>query len=211
MFQGDSITDAGRDRDTTAPNVPQGLGEGYVRDAAAMLWKKHDPQALHIYNRGISGDRITHLHKRWKRDCLTHRPTVVSILVGVNDVWHGFSDDPAGGVSLEAHQSFYRQLLDITIKALPDVRLVIGQPFAMPAGPVLTLPIQVELQRRDPVIRYIAKDFGAVFVPYQEVFDAAMKSGTAPDALAGDGVHPTQLGHQLMAQAWCDAVGIEPA
>ena len=49
---------------------------------------------------------------------------------------------------------------------------------------------------------------GAIWVPFQEMFDQAVAAGTEPAYWAGDGVHPTHAGHALMAEAWRKAAGI---
>ena len=206
LFQGDSITDCGRHRQADEPNDPAGLGAGYAHYAAAMLLADHNPVTLRAFNRGVGGDRIPDLIARWQRDALDLKPTVVSILVGINDIWHGLSGDPSRGVNREDFEAQYRQLLTDTAETLPGVRFVIGEPFLTPTGYATMLPMDDELTARRATIRGIADDHGAVFVPYQSVFDAAMDRGVPAEHLAFDGVHPTMAGHMLMARAWYDAV-----
>ena len=90
LFQGDSITDAGRNRDADTANIPSGLGSGYVNLIAAQLLRQHPEDNLQIYNRGISGNRIVDLYARWKVDAINLKPDLISVLIGVNDTWHEF-------------------------------------------------------------------------------------------------------------------------
>ncbi|MEM8494657.1 MAG: SGNH/GDSL hydrolase family protein [Planctomycetota bacterium] len=214
LFQGDSITDAGRDRGVTEPNDPAGLGQGYARDATAMLLAEHGPDAVRCLNRGIGGDRIHELAARWDADCLALKPTVLSLLIGVNDVWHGLGDDPSRGVSAKMFAAELRRLLSDAKEKLGGdggLRLIVlAEPFVLPCGAGATLPFEPELSARRALVREIAEGLRAngpvVFVAYQEAFNAAMDRGIAPEHLAGDGVHPTLAGHMLMAEAWMDAV-----
>ncbi len=210
LFQGDSITDAGRDRAATAPNVPAGLGHGYARDVAAMLLADHGPDALRTVNRGIGGNRIHELASRWDADCLALRPTVLSVLIGVNDVWHGLTD-PTRGVPQKVFAAELRRLLSDARAKLPGLRtIVLCEPFVLPCGPGASLPFEPEMSQRRALVREIAESLSAEgpvrFVAFQELFSAAMDRGIAPEHLADDGVHPTMAGHMLMARAWVDAV-----
>lgn len=204
LFQGDSITDCDRDRSVTVPNAAAGFGSGY----AALLWGQLSarPEAAdwRFYNRGISGNRIVDLLARWKPDALHLEPDLISILVGVNDTWH--ERMRRNGVSVARYGQLYRMLLEDTRAARPACQLVLAEPFAFALGPVQEswLP---EVRERGAIVRELAREFGAVFVPYQQMFDAAAQQH-APAELLPDGVHPTPLAHQLMAAEWRRAVGL---
>ncbi|HRE04941.1 MAG TPA: SGNH/GDSL hydrolase family protein [Opitutaceae bacterium] len=201
LFQGDSITDCSRDRTRNGPNDPAALGAGYVGRIAGDLLALRPGAGWKFYNRGISGDRSVDLLGRWRRDTLALQPDVVSILVGVNDTWH---EHLAGnGIDVPRYAAFYRMLLADTQQARPGVRLILGEPFALPGGEFKDTWMD-ELHHRADAVRELAKEFGAAFVPYQGMFDAARKRYSATE-LAADGVHPSPLGHQLMAQAWREA------
>lgn len=199
LFQGDSITDCGRARDTTEPNA--GLGSGYPLLAASRLLCEKAGDGLKIFNRGISGNRIVDLYARWKVDGLNLNPDVISILVGVNDTWHEFGGN--NGVEIPRFEQFYRMLLDWTLHVRPGVKLVICEPFVYVCGAVSQDWVPEINQRRD-IARKMAKEFNAIFIPYQEIFIDALKRAPAPYWLA-DGVHPTYAGHHLMAEAWLKA------
>lgn len=199
LFQGDSITDCGRAREATGPNI--GLGSGYPLMAAAHLLCSKADEGLKFFNRGISGNRIVDLYARWKIDGLNLNPEVISILIGVNDTWHGFGSN--NGVEVPRFEQVYRMLLQWTVQARPGVKLVLGEPFVFVCGAVAKDWVPEINQRRD-VVRKMADEFDAVLIPYQEIFDAALKRAPAEYWL-GDGVHPTPAGHHLMAEAWLKA------
>ncbi|RXK53476.1 hypothetical protein ESB00_17440 [Oleiharenicola lentus] len=204
LFQGDSITDAGRDRNRPAPNDAAGLGAGYVTRIAGVLLGRHPRAGWRLVNRGVSGDRVVDLLARWPRDTLHLQPDLVSVLVGVNDTWHAYNHH--NGVSVARYEEIYRLLLRDVRAARPQCRLVLGEPFALPGGE-FAAEWMPELRERSVVVRRLAQEFGAAFVAYQTCFDAALAEYTAAE-LAPDGVHPSPLGHELMAQAWLAAVGI---
>lgn len=199
LFQGDSITDCSRRRDQPedAPD-PAVLGSGYACYAAASLLADFPEKQLRILNRGISGNRIVDLYARWKEETLNLQPNLLSILIGVNDTWHGFSRN--AGVEVPRFERLYRLLLQETRAALPKVQLVICEPFVLPCG-VVTSDWQADMKARRTVVRQLAREFKAVFVEFQRLFDQAIKHAP-PAHWAYDGVHPTPAGHMLMAREW---------
>lgn len=207
LFQGDSITDANRQRDdacSAQANCPPALGVGYAGIIAGQLLLDHPERGLHCFNRGISGNRVTDLYARWRRDALLLKPDIISILIGINDIWHGFSRDD--GVSPQRFADIYRIVLEDTVAALPACRLVLGQPFALPIGAV-TPEWAEPVRRYGAIVAELATAFNAVLVPYPEAFTAALQSAPA-EHWTTDGVHPTAAGHALMAQCWCQATGL---
>ncbi len=203
LFQGDSITDAGRSRkDADTANSRAALGKGYAWLAAAGLLVDERASDLRIYNRGISGHKVFQLAKRWQRDCLDLRPDVVSILIGVNDIWHTKNGKYDGTVAI--YERDYNQLLTRTRTDLPDVRLVVCEPFVLRCGAVDESWFPEFDDYRAAALR-VAQNHGATFVPFQAVFDRAIEFAE-PEHWAKDGVHPSQAGAALMAQAWLDAV-----
>ena len=111
LFQGDSITDYGRDRNVDAASpANQGLGSSHAMLIAAHLLAEYPERNLQFYNRGFCGDTILRLAARWKTDTLDLHPDYLSILIGANDTWGRFRGD--GGVDLPLYESVYRELLD---------------------------------------------------------------------------------------------------
>ncbi|HJH06028.1 MAG TPA: SGNH/GDSL hydrolase family protein [Victivallis vadensis] len=202
VFQGDSVTDCGRSRETDQPNC--GLGGGYPGLIAARLLADHLDKELNVYNRGISGNRVVDLYARWKCDTLNLNPAVLSILIGVNDSWHEYSN--RNGVEVPRYAQFYRMLLDWTLEKLPETKLVLCEPFVLEFG-FITPEWVAEMKERQEVVRGLAAEYSAVFVPLQQMLIEAAKKAGAPEKILGDGVHPTLLGHQLIADAWLKAAG----
>jgi lysophospholipase L1-like esterase len=203
LFQGDSITDSGRDRRRqNAPNDAGALGDGYVLLTASQLLAEHPGEGLKVFNRGISGNKVFQLAQRWDADCIAVKPDLLSILIGVNDIWHRLNGQYDGTV--EVYETDYRALLERTLVALPQVKLVICEPFVLRCGAVNAKWFP-DFDGYRAVARKLAGEYSAVFVPFQSVFDKAARK-VSPNYWAGDGVHPTIAGAYLMAQAWLKAV-----
>ncbi|MDE1152222.1 MAG: GDSL-type esterase/lipase family protein [Micavibrio sp.] len=128
LFQGDSITDWGRDHNKNIPNDTGTLGTGYVLITTAQLLLKYPANNLLIYNKGI-WHKVYQLAERWDTDALNIKPTILSIHIGVNDFWHTLTNGYTG--TIENYITDYHALLDRTKKALPNVKLVICEPFAV--------------------------------------------------------------------------------
>ena len=203
LFQGDSITDAGREKEKQLANSPGSFGSGYAFLAAASILNENASQAPTIYNRGISGNKVYQLAERWQKDCLDLKPQVLSILIGVNDFWHKLNGKYDGTV--EIYETDLRKLLEQTKKALPEVKLVICEPFVVLDGSAVDEKWFPEFDRYRSSAKKVAQEFEAVFIPFQSIFDEAQKH--APGRYwTGDGVHPSMAGAALMAQAWMKAV-----
>ena len=166
LFQGDSITDAGRqNRQQPNPNEQASMGNGYASIAAAALLTSRPELNLSIYNRGISGNKVHQLAARWQKECLDYQPDVLSILIGVNDIWHGLNGRYDGTV--QTYEDDYRSLIQRTRKALPRVQLVICEPFVLRCGAVNDKWFP-EFDRYRESARKIASESGAFFVPFPE-------------------------------------------
>lgn len=203
LFQGDSITDAGRNKEDASFNTARNLGTGYAMLTAAGLMEKYAALNLKIYNKGISGNKVFQLAERWDKDCLDIKPNVLSILIGVNDIWHKLNGQYNG--TPEIYRKDYIALLERTKKALPDVKLVICEPYAVKGVKAVDDKWYPEFFEYQKAAREIAAQFGAVFVPFQSIYDEAQKQ--APGVYwTGDGVHASLAGAQLMASAWMKAV-----
>lgn len=203
LFQGDSITDASRKKDDNNFNNPTSLGSGYVLHTAAEILLNDASKEIKIYNKGISGNKVYQLADRWENDCLNIKPNVLSILIGVNDYWHKHDGKYNG--TIEVYENDFRALLNKTKTIMPDVKLIIGEPFALKGIKAVDDSWYPDFDAYRTVAKKIATEFNAVFIPYQKVFDEAVK--TAPgNYWTADGVHPTLAGAKLMAQAWLKAV-----
>lgn len=197
LFQGDSITDAGRSRENDAD-----LGRGYPQMVAAWFSALYPAHKVRFLNRGISGNRAKDLRTRWQADCLDLAPTWVSILIGINDTWRRYdSDDPT---SADVYEDNFRAILEQTRDTL-NANIVILEPFVLPTPPDRAT-WRVDLDPKIAVARKLAREFDALFVPLDGPFAAAATQREMNFWLA-DGVHPTPAGHALIAQAWLRAVG----
>ena len=204
LFQGDSITDAGRNKKQELANNAWSFGVGYANHIGSWLLEEMPAKDLTIYNRGISGNKVFQLAGRWEKDCLDLKPNVLSILIGVNDYWHKRNNNYDG--TPEVYENDLRALISRTKEAVPDLKLVICQPF------ILTGTSAVDESWVEPFSAYqasakkLSDEFGAIWVPFQEAFDRAIELAE-PTYWAADGVHPSMAGAQLMAKTWLEALG----
>lgn len=209
VFQGDSITDAGRNREH--PDSTTGMGCGYPLLLKARLNYDH-PGCYECMNLGVSGDRVVDVYARIKKDLIGLAPDYLSLLIGVNDVWHELSDRP-NGVSADKFERVYDWLIGEVKEALPKIRILILEPFVLPASATVSdaqperwesfsreVPLRAEAAKR------IAEKHGARFVPLQAKFDEMAKL-MPPSYWLRDGVHPTEAGHELIAREWIKAFG----
>ncbi len=203
LFQGDSITDAGRDREKELPNVARSFGLGYAFLAASNLLNQLPDRNLTLYNRGISGNKVFQLANRWQKDCLDLKPDVLSILIGVNDYWHKRNSQYDG--TLEVYENDYRKLLGLTKEKLPGCKLVLCEPFYVVNTSAVDETWSAPMKEYQAAAKKLAKEFDALWVPFQKVFEEAVKHAPAT-YWTGDGVHPAMPGAQLMAEAWLRVV-----
>lgn len=203
LFQGDSITDANRDRGLYQKHF---IGQSYVFLIASRLANDHADKNPVFVNRGISGNRVSDLYARWNEDAFSLNPDVISILIGVNDAWRTMSEEPSGVT--DRFERAYRHLLEETKEVLPDTRLILCEPFVLKG--VATEAKWEEWQKLvgkyQTIVRELAEEFGAVFVPLQDAFDEAAKRAE-PAYWLYDGVHPSAAGHDLIARRWLEVAG----
>lgn len=205
LFQGDSITDFGRERGTQDPNC--GLGSGYVDLLAARLCC--DDPDIRIFNRGISGNRIGDMYARWEEDTMSLDFDILSIFNGINDI--GFGIRLGTGASTEEFAFMYDHLLSLTLARKPKTALVLCQPFVLPVDrdwPPYGNDIfrnfdlwHAQVVERGEVVRQMAEKYHAVFVPLREEMEKALEHAPASHWSA-DAVHPTPAGHELIARCW---------
>lgn len=198
LFQGDSITDSGRNRAATEPNSAAALGTGYPLLVASAALAAHPDRSLRFYNRGISGNKVPDLQQRWAVDTLDLQPDVPSILIGVNDFWHKLGGGYSGTV--QDYEDLYSELLAQTRRALPRMRLIVLEPFVLRCGAVDDRWFP-EFDARRAAAARVAAQARATFVPLQAVFDERARA-VPPQYWAADGVHPTPAGHAVIAERW---------
>ena len=204
LFQGDSITDCGRDREDF-----YGLGRGYAAMIETALGVDC-PDEYEYINRGVSGDRVVDVYARIKRDFINLAPDYASIYVGVNDTWHEM--DLKNGVETEKFEKIYAMLIDEVQAACPQTKLILIAPYVL-EGPATCnteeRPDRLEWFRQDvaekaAVTKKLAEKYNLPLIELQPAFDEA--SAKAPAGYwTGDGVHPTAHGHELIKRLWLDA------
>lgn len=197
VFFGDSITEMGRSYNVDGQAFCYGVG--FVNSVSCAL-KYENPEKYEIINRGISGNRIVDLYARIKADVWNHNPDIISILVGVNDVWHEVSHQ--NGVDIERFEKFYRMLIEDTRKRLPSVKFILCEPFVL-RGVATEERYEefLEVKKYAAVVEKLANEYGIPFVALQDKFDEAAKKHGAGHYLY-DGVHPDIAGGKLIADEW---------
>ena len=202
LFIGDSITDEGRIR-----SDQMDLGKGYPLLVASYLWNKYPAHDLTILNRGVGGDQVLNLKSRWEEDCLDLNPDIVSILVGINDIWwHIDDEDLLNEEALNKFEEDYRWLLK-TLAQRTDARVVIMEPYVLPY-PKSRLTWRKHLDPRIQIIRRLAKDYHATYVPLDGILNAKGIAHDYQTYTGDDGVHPTVAGHAAIAEAWIEYVDV---
>lgn len=199
LFQGDSVTDAGRAYDQW-----HDLGRGYPLFISGMFAALYPNVDVEFLNRGISGNRTKDLKVRWTEDCIDIAPTVVSILIGINDCWRRY--DRKDPTSVEDFRDNYRSILDRTRSEL-EAKIILCEPFVLPTPPDRH-EWREDLDPKIQVVRDLAREYDALLVPLDGIFAQASTYRDC-EVWAADGVHPSPQGHGLIARSWLEAVGVE--
>lgn len=204
LFQGDSITECGRSIENFSK-----MGDGYPLLVKAHLGYEY-PGKYEFQNRGISGNRIVDVYARIKADITNLKPDYMSILIGVNDVWHEL--DRQNGVDEEKFEAIYSMLIEEIKQDLPDIKIMIMEPFCLRASatdnteenPERWNYFRTEVEKRAKKAKLIAEKYNLVFVPLQNKFDEVSKESENAYWLV-DGAHPTTMGHELIKREWLKA------
>ncbi len=199
LFQGDSITDAGCSREDN-----YWVGTGYPILVKASLGFE-SPQKYEFFNRGISGNRIVDVYARIKSDIINLKPDVMSLLIGVNDVWHELYESP-NGVDADKFYKIYAMLIEEVKEALPDIKIMIMEPFVLKATETEQHweYFDTEVKKRAQMAKKIADTYNLPFIPLQAGFDKLATTAPAEYWLK-DGVHPSYMGHEYIKGEWIKA------
>lgn len=201
LFIGDSITDAGRDYD-----VYYDLGNGYVHMAGSLILGRYADLQLEVLNRGINGHKLQDLAERWQKDCLELKPDILSVMIGINDIWHHRSaGQPIDGAYLANFKETYSRLLTQARQENPDLQIVLLQPFLLPL-PSDHLEWEQELQPMTEILEAVAVEFKAQYIPLHDHFKRLVQTSAAEHFTIEDGVHPTRVGHGVIADQWLELV-----
>ncbi len=196
VFIGDSITDCDR-RGAAAP-----YGDGYVDLVRSLVTARHPELGLSWVNRGVGGDTVRDLAARWDVDAIGTAPDWLSVMIGINDVWHAFGSRPALAVPLDEYATTLRTLLERAVKDT-GCRIVVAEPYII--EPDRDEPQRAATDRYRRAAREIGAEFDAVVVPTQEAFDEVLRV-SAPADWADDRIHPNRPGHAVIAQAFLRAL-----
>ncbi|MCW3113533.1 MAG: hypothetical protein JWR18_1929 [Segetibacter sp.] len=198
LFQGDSITDGNRTRNNDWNHV---MGHGYQFIIASKLWYDFPKKGFHFYNRGISGNKVTDLASRWQKDTIELKPDLLSILIGVNDTSAFINGNKE--FTAEQYETGYNALLQETKKQLPNVQLVLCEPFILPVGKVKERWDEYlgEIEKKQEIVRRLSVKHNAILVEFQKAFNNAISKAPAAYWI-WDGIHPMPAGHELMAREW---------
>lgn len=199
LFQGDSITDGNRGRNADPNHI---MGHGYAFAVASRVGADFPSAGYTFYNRGVSGNTVPDLQKRWQADTLDIKPDIVSILIGINDTAASV-ENKTGAQSVEDFENGYRALLTETKALKPGIIFVLGIPFVFAVGKRKENWEQWKngTAQRTQKVRKLAKEFNAVLVDYPAVFDKAITKAPV-EYWIWDGIHPTVPAHELMAREW---------
>ncbi|MCQ2734828.1 MAG: SGNH/GDSL hydrolase family protein [Alphaproteobacteria bacterium] len=204
LFFGDSITDAWRNH--TNDNV---TGIGYATLVKANLSYLY-PNQYEFYNRGNSGNRVVDLYARIKKDCINLKPDYMSILIGVNDVWHEICEN--NGVDTKKYEMVYDLMIEEILKELPDTKIMIFEPFVLEGTATCNtteIPNKYEIFKSEVALKAQAAKSVAVkhnlpFIELQNKFDELSKK-YGSECYVSDGVHPTAAGHEIIKREWIEA------
>jgi len=196
LFIGDSITDCARYKDQDAS-----LGQGYVLMTAGQLMQTYPEKDIEVINKGISGNKVTDLLARFKRDCINYQPDIVSIFVGINDVWH--ESNRNDGVDADLFETLYEILIQLIKKHVPHAKIILMEPAALCTDAIAKdFPVIAPgLKINQTIIKKIADKHQLIHVPLQGMFEDALKIKPVTYWLY-DGVHPSPVGHKMIADQW---------
>ncbi len=221
LFIGDSITDGnwGNSCGTAKPSSERTLwdmnhiyGSGYMYLCAAHYQGGCPEKEYEFFNRGISGNTLEDLEKRWETDAVDIKPDVLSILVGTNDIHFYLQGDKKQAFDFDTWEKRYRSLLDRSLQVNPDLKIVLGAPFVANTG---SMSKSTDFAERDSLVRCcagiverIAADYRAIYLPFNTMFDEILEmTPTSKDTYwIWDGIHPTPAGHKRMADLWIESV-----
>ena len=203
LFQGDSITDMKWGRNQKDRN--HYLGHSYVFLLASRLGVDMADANLEFFNRGVSGNKVSDLRKRWQKDAIEMNPDWLTVLIGVNDVSQGRGQP----VDLKKWEQDYRHILNQSRRANPKLNIILMDPFVLRMTRLNSDDQwkywRGEIDKLGKIVVRLAKDFNAIHIETQKIFDQAA-SYVSPGNWIWDGVHPLPQGHELIARNWLQAV-----
>ncbi|MCI8443055.1 MAG: SGNH/GDSL hydrolase family protein [Provencibacterium sp.] len=194
LFQGDSVTDCGRDR-----TQHEGLGDGYPQKIAS-IWRTLFGEGVTFLNRGVSGDTTAMMLARYEQDVRALQPDFISILIGINDTWRRYDSNTP--TSEETFEKNYRTFLENIRRDLPKTKILMIEPFLLPSDPAKAV-FREDLDPKLIRVRKLAAEFADYFLPMDGFLNAQAAAGERGACdISQDGVHPVSYGHSLIAHYW---------
>jgi lysophospholipase L1-like esterase len=198
LFQGDSVTDCGRDREDITS-----LSEGYPGVVAKMFHLIYPERKVTFVNKGISGNRVIDLLGRFDTDFKAVNPDFISILIGINDTWRRY--DSNYPTSTEQFEATYRELLSKIKKEMPQCKIMLIEPFVLNSLPDRA-SWREDLDPKILAVRKLAKEFADYYLPMDGIFAKAEVEEYTCTEITGDGVHPSAIGHSIIAKEYLKAL-----
>ena len=197
LFQGDSITDAGRDKRNY-----HHMGNGYPKFASKFISEAHPETEFEFINFGISGNRTCQVFDRLYKDGIEFQPDIFSILIGINDVWHRYGGERIATTDAQIETN-YRAILE-RVKRETNAKIIMLSPYLLDCEdkPLMREDLKTVL----PIVRKLAEEYADVYVPLDEKFAEALKTQPEPKFYSGDGVHPNQNGAEFIGKLYAEAV-----
>lgn len=199
LFQGDSITDAGRDKRNY-----HNMGNGYPLYASKYISEAHPEIDFEFINFGINGNRTGQLFDRLYADGIAFQPDIFSILIGVNDVWHRYGNEKVKTTDTQIETN-YRAILE-RVKSETNAKIIMLAPYVLDSDEEIKSNIRKDLKTVLPIVRKLADEFADVYVPLDKKFEEALKTQPQPMYYSGDGVHPNQNGAAFIGKLYAEAV-----
>ena len=197
LFQGDSITDCGRDKRNY-----HDLGPGYPKFAAELIKEEYPDVDFEFINFGISGNRTSELFDRLYNDAIAFQPDIISIFIGINDIWHRYG--PSRILTTDEQiKTNYRAILE-RIRNETNARIIILVPYLLDCKDVEYL--KPDHSRLVAMVKELGVEYADVVIPLDEIFDDAMKTQPQPLYYSADGVHPNSEGAKLIAEHYKAAI-----
>ncbi len=204
LFQGDSITDGNRDKTLTDPN--HFIGHSFPYLISARLSYKYMDKTPEFFSRGVSSDDVFLMSDRWQKDCLDIAPTMVNILIGVNDATRFVE---GGHPTCDEYESTMNALIETTKAAFPGVRFVLCEPFFFDIdSSQRSKAIAKDIVFRQEIVKRCAEKHNAIFVPLQKTLEFYAEKFNSKQKILLDGIHPSLFGHAIICEEWFKAVGV---
>ncbi|OIJ13931.1 GDSL family lipase [Anaerobacillus alkalilacustris] len=205
LFIGDSVTDCERTK-PEGEGLFGALGKGYVSYIDALIQSVYPELSIRIVNKGVNGNTVRDLAKRWKTDVLKQQPDWLTIMIGINDVWRQY-DTPFikdWHVYIEEYEETLRKLINETS---PHVKgIVLMTPFYIESNEQDAM--RQTMDRYGSVVSHIAEEHDCIFVDTQAAFNQVLKD-LYPSTLAWDRIHPTATGHMILARAFLREINFD--